>query len=69
MKYAPKVWPATQVITRGHLALGFTWLIQSSSKDKDYKVVMYEGGFKCDCPAFRKCKHIDEVENRLTFDS
>jgi len=29
---------------------------------------MYDSGFDCSCIAFRKCKHIKEVEKRIVGD-
>ena len=51
--------------TRGHHLVGVRWPVIGSKGDR-YHVEMVEYGFECDCIAFRKCKHIKEVEYRLT---
>lgn len=65
MKYTPRVWPSTEVNTKRHHAVGMVWRIMSSKKDKSYSVTMVDSGFTCDCPAFKRCKHIDEVEAKF----
>lgn len=49
------------VNTNGHWAVGFTWPVIGSRGDK-YTVEMTDYGFDCNCIAFRKCKHIKQVE-------
>ncbi len=64
-KTGPKSWPSTEITTKGHHAVGMCWEIPSSKVDKTYKVIMDPHGFTCDCPSFKRCKHIGEVEARL----
>ena len=52
------------VNTKGHWAVGVQWPITGSKGDK-YIVEMTNWGFECDCPAFRKCKHIKSVEEKF----
>jgi len=47
--------------TNGHWAVGFEWAIPGS-KNNIYTIEMSDRGFYCDCPAFKKCKHIKQVE-------
>ena len=39
--------------------------IKQKIEGNEYKVTMYDSGFDCTCIAFRKCKHIKEVEKRI----
>ena len=48
--------------TNGHWAVGTEWGFISSKGGKMYNVEMQDKGFYCDCPAFKKCKHIKQVE-------
>ena len=50
--------------TKKHPFTGVTWPVQGS-KGNEYQVTMYDSGFDCTCIAFRKCKHIKEVEKRI----
>ena len=34
----------------------------TGSKGNEYSIEMKNNGFSCDCPAFKKCKHIKAVE-------
>jgi len=52
------------VNTKGHWAVGIEWPVTGSTGN-NYKVEMTNYGFSCDCQAFRKCKHIKEVENKF----
>jgi len=52
------------VNTEGHWAVGIEWPIIGSKGDK-YYVTMRNYGFECDCIAYRKCKHIKEVERKF----
>jgi hypothetical protein len=66
-KYGPRVWPSEVIRTKGHWIVGTecgTWTA-TGSKGDTYTIKMVDGGFTCDCPAFRKCKHITLVEDRL----
>lgn len=51
--------------TKGHPFVGVEWSIKGS-KGNFYKVEMLDRGFECNCPAFKKCKHIVEVEYKFT---
>ena len=44
--------------------VGIQWAVDGSKGNK-YTIEMRDDGFVCDCPAFRKCKHIDAVEQRI----
>ena len=47
--------------TYKHPFVGIKWPVTGSKGDQ-YTVTMRDSGFDCDCIAFRKCKHIKEVE-------
>jgi hypothetical protein len=49
------------VNTKGHPFVGVCWPVIGSKGDA-YTVEMTEYGFDCNCPAYRKCKHIKGVE-------
>ena len=53
------------VNTKGHPFVGVQWPVVGSRGD-NYSVEMTDYGFSCDCPAYRKCKHIKGVEERLS---
>lgn len=53
--------PSNEIKTKGHWAVGVQWPVIGSKGDK-YTVEMKDSGFECDCPAYRKCKHIKSVE-------
>mgnify|MGYP003319412628 CR=1 len=57
-----------QIKTRGHWASGFEWTVVGSTNNK-YTVEMSPLGFYCDCPAFKKCKHIKSVEEGFCYES
>lgn len=59
--YGPKIYPSETVVTRGHWAVGTIWTAVGS-KGNEYQIEMKDAGFTCTCPAFRKCKHIKQVE-------
>lgn len=52
------------VETNGHWAVGVKWPVTGSRGDA-YTVEMTDYGFSCDCPAYRKCKHIKGVEEKF----
>tara|TARA_B100000424_G_scaffold257659_1_gene238821 strand:+ start:401 stop:592 length:192 start_codon:yes stop_codon:yes gene_type:complete len=54
-----------EINTEGHPFVGVKWPVIGSKGD-EYTVTMYNQGFDCNCIAYRKCKHIREVEQRLT---
>jgi hypothetical protein len=56
-----------EINTQGHPFVGVKWPVTGSRGD-EYTVTMYDRGFDCDCIAFRKCKHIREVEQRLMYE-
>ena len=57
---------ASEVIeTKGHHLVGVRWPVIGSKGDK-YYVEMVNYGFECDCIAYTKCKHIKEVEKKIT---
>jgi|TARA_R110001606_G_scaffold143482_1_gene282776 hypothetical protein len=47
--------------TKHHWAVGTIWSVDGS-KNNVYSVEMADRGFNCDCPAFKKCKHIKSIE-------
>ena len=51
--------------TQGHPFVGVCWPVTGSKGDA-YTVEMTEYGFDCNCPAYRKCKHIKGVEERFS---
>ena len=51
--------------TKGHHLVGVRWPVIGSKGDK-YYVEMVNYGFECDCIAYAKCKHIKEVEKKIT---
>ena len=57
-KYTPKVYPSDEINTKSHWAVGTEWPV----KDRDYIITMKDKGFTCTCPAYKKCKHIKQVE-------
>ena len=62
-----KVWQSDVIKTRKHWAVGTIWNVLSSNKKDSYDIEMVDKGFTCSCPAFVKCKHIKEVEERFTI--
>lgn len=64
MKYGPKIYLSEQIKTKGHWAVGTLWYVEGS-KDNVYAVEMHDNGFSCTCPAFKKCKHIKQIEDRI----
>lgn len=44
--------------------VGTQWAVEGSSGNK-YTIEMKDDGFVCDCPAFKKCKHIGAVEQMI----
>jgi hypothetical protein len=59
-KYGPKVYASDVIKTKGHWAVGTIWNTEGSKGT--YNIEMLEKGFSCDCPAFKKCKHIKTIE-------
>lgn len=53
--------PSEIVNTKGHWAIGLEWPV-TGSKGNKYYVEMNNYGFDCNCVAYRKCKHIKQVE-------
>ena len=53
--------------TYKHPFVGIKWPV-TGSQGNTYTVTMRDSGFDCDCIAFRKCKHIKEVEKRIVGD-
>ena len=52
------------VNTKNHPWLGVRWPVKGSTGNK-YIVTILNSGFDCDCMAYRKCKHIKEVEAKF----
>ena len=40
------------------------WPVTGSRGDS-YQVRMYDSGFDCSCIAYKKCKHIKSVEDKI----
>jgi len=59
-KYGPKVYASDIIDTKKHWAVGTVWNAEGSKGT--YNIEMLDKGFTCDCPAFKKCKHIKAVE-------
>ena len=53
--------------TNGHWAVGVEWTV-AGSKNNMYNVEMSDRGFSCNCPAFKKCKHITAIEERFCYE-
>lgn len=66
MKYGPRIYPSETIKTKGHWAVGTIWYVQGGS---EYAVEMHDNGFSCNCPAYKKCKHIKAIEDRITDES
>ena len=63
-----KFYHSSDVInTKEHWAVGTQWPV-AGSKDNMYTVEMSDRGFNCDCPAFKKCKHIKSVEEGFCYE-
>lgn len=62
-----RVFSSESVNTKKHWLVGTKWPIIGST-GSEYEVEMVDSGFACSCPAFRKCKHITQVEERLCDD-
>ena len=56
--------PNSEAAPKADLCLSFL-LVMILSKGNEYTVTMRDSGFDCSCIAFRKCKHIKEVEKRI----
>ena len=59
--------PSEIINTKRHPFVGIRWPV-TGSKGNEYTVTMRDSGFDCSCIAFRKCKHIKEVEKRIVGD-
>jgi hypothetical protein len=53
-----------EINTRKHPFIGVMWPVTGSRGDS-YQVRMYDSGFDCSCIAYRKCKHIKSVEDKI----
>ena len=62
-KYGPRIYPSDIISTKSHWAIGTVWNAEGSKGT--YNIEMLDKGFTCDCPAFKKCKHIKAVEERF----
>ena len=56
--------PSEEINTKNHPFVGVQWPV-TGSKGDEYTVEMTNYGFDCNCMAYRKCKHIKSVEDRL----
>lgn len=59
-----KTWKSPTINTKNHFAVGVKWTVEGSTGNM-YTIQMLDNGFTCDCPAFRKCKHIKMIENKF----
>ena len=59
-KYGPRVYPSDIISTKSHWAVGTQWTVAGSKGN--YTIEMTDKGFTCDCPEFKKCKHIKQIE-------
>jgi len=64
-KFGPKVYASDTINTKGNFLVGTVWNVLASNGKSSYNIEMKENGFTCSCPAFRKCKHIREVEEKF----
>ena len=62
-KYGPRVYASDLINTKNHWAVGLVWNREGSKGV--YRIEMQDKGFTCDCPAFKKCKHIKSVEEQF----
>ncbi len=62
-KFGPKVYASDIINTKKHWAVGTIWNTEGSKGI--YHIEMKDNGFSCDCPAFKKCKHIKAVEENF----
>lgn len=67
--YGPRLNKSEVVNTKGHFLVGFIWEMLSSKGNDTYEIEMHTKGFSCDCPAFKRCKHITKVEEGLCYDA
>jgi len=63
--WGPKIYESESIKTKGHWAVGMVWTAIGSRGD-EYEIEMQDKGFSCNCPAFRKCKHIKAIEENFT---
>jgi len=63
----PKTWPSEVINTKGHWAVDTEWT-RVGSKGDEYTIKLTNAGWQCDCPAFRKCKHIKSIEELFNND-
>lgn len=68
-KNGPKgrVIPSEVIRTENHFLIGTTWTKNGSTGNK-YSITMFNKGFACSCPAWKKCKHITAVEEQLAYE-
>ena len=64
-KFGPKVYTSEIINTKKHWLVNKVWNAVGS-KGNIYNIEMLDKGFTCDCPAFKKCKHIKSVEEKLS---
>jgi IMP dehydrogenase/GMP reductase len=56
---------ASEIVnTKGHPFVGVEWPVTGSTGTV-YTVTMTDYGFECSCIAYRKCKHIKQVEQKF----
>lgn len=67
MKSFQKTHASSSINTKNHWAVGTKWTVEGSTGSL-YTIKMLDNGFQCDCPAFKKCKHIGHIEGLFDYD-
>jgi|TARA_R110000796_G_scaffold54989_2_gene128368 hypothetical protein len=58
--YGPRTYASDLIKTKGHWAIDTEWKVNGTKGE--YTIKMLAKGFTCDCPAYKKCKHITQIE-------
>ena len=64
-KFTQRYLKPTLFKPKGSVFEGLIWKQPNSKGTDTYDVTCTDKGFTCDCPAFKKCKHIKAVEDRF----
>ncbi len=59
------------LICKDHHLVGFVWSVISQRTGERYDIVLNDFGLTCDCIGHKrhgKCKHVQEVHDRLVCD-
>jgi hypothetical protein len=62
-KYGPRILVGI-VIVAWCIGFGVLWTAIGSKGDS-YTIEFMDNGFTCNCPAFTKCKHINQIEQNF----